>query len=34
MQIIYSPWSLGEFAVDLLVSVHIEGPLDEGEGHL
>lgn len=28
------PCGLGEFAVDLLVSVHIESPLDEGEGHL
>lgn len=34
VQIISSPCSLGEFAVDLLVGVHIEGPLDEGEGHL
>lgn len=28
------PRGLGEFAVDLLVRVHVESPLDKGEGHL
>ena len=28
------PSGLCEFAVDLFIGVHIEGPLDEGEGHL
>ncbi len=28
------PCGLCEFAVDLFISVDIEGPLNEGEGHL
>lgn len=28
------PRGLGEFAVDLLVRVHVESPLHKGEGHL
>lgn len=28
------PCGLCEFAVDLLIHIYIEGPLDEGQGHL